>query len=229
MADLDGALPIRTELPGDVAAKIVDATDPSRGLKVNADGSIDTQIRPLSSDTDSIQVQTGDNALAINEDGSINAVVAATDLDIRDLDADQDSVSAHLKDADGNPFSAENPLPVSIEESKGDEVADFQTTAAVAVGSPANHDYMVSASKTLVGESVFASGSGRIKVEVKIEGDPDVFATKFVGFNSVANPNVDIPLRKILKQIAAKKVRITITNLDKQAQDVYSTITGVER
>jgi hypothetical protein len=46
----------------------------------------------LSHVTDSIQIGDGTDLLAINGDGSLNAVVSATDLDIRDLSHLQDSV-----------------------------------------------------------------------------------------------------------------------------------------
>lgn len=42
---------------------------------------------------DSIQITDGTDTLAINGDGSINATVSATDLDIRDLSASQDNVA----------------------------------------------------------------------------------------------------------------------------------------
>jgi len=44
--------------------------------------------------SDSVKVGDGTDFLAVNTDGSINAVVTATDLDIRDLDSASDSVSA---------------------------------------------------------------------------------------------------------------------------------------
>lgn len=40
MADYASSLPIRTVQPGDVAMQLVDSEQPSRSLKVNADGSI---------------------------------------------------------------------------------------------------------------------------------------------------------------------------------------------
>lgn len=40
-----------------------------------------------------LQITDGTNTLAINGDGSINATISATDLDIRDLSASQDNVA----------------------------------------------------------------------------------------------------------------------------------------
>jgi hypothetical protein len=45
--------------------------------------------------TDSVKVGDGTDFLAVNNDGSINAVVTATNLDIRDLAFASDSVTAH--------------------------------------------------------------------------------------------------------------------------------------
>lgn len=47
----------------------------------------------LSASVDSVSISDGTDTLAINADGSINAVVTATDLDIRDLVNTQDSVA----------------------------------------------------------------------------------------------------------------------------------------
>jgi hypothetical protein len=69
MSDIEKGLPIRTENNGDAAVKIVDGTLTSQALTVNADGSLNIT----------------DNGGSITVDG--------TDLDIRDLDAAQDSVA----------------------------------------------------------------------------------------------------------------------------------------
>lgn len=113
MSDYNSSLPIRTENAGDVVAKIGDRLTPSQQLKVNADGSIDTNstisatdldIRDLSHTQDSVKVGDGTDFLAINNDGSINSVVSATDLDIRDLSHTQDSI----KIGDGTDLLAVN-------------------------------------------------------------------------------------------------------------------------
>ena len=192
MADFDSSLPVRTEAAGDVDVNISDAVTPSQKLVVNADG-------------------------------SINTVTTATDLDIRDLTAASDSVSAHLKDDTGAAYSLTNPLPVEmVSDSSGDEVCDYNTTASVAKNATTDHDYTVTAGKTFIGEEAFISASGKIKVELLING-----VTKFVGFNSTANPNIRIPLDRMPKANAAEVIRMTITNRD-SAQDVYSTLTGLE-
>lgn len=123
MSDFASSLPIRTENNGDVAIKVVDSTITSQGMKVEADGSINTNstvtatdldIRDLAFATDkvdvtgsevsldsatlaaleSITVQNGAGAAAVNiQDGGNSITVDAVDLDIRDLTSASDSVS----------------------------------------------------------------------------------------------------------------------------------------
>lgn len=302
MSDINSSLPIRTETDGDIVAIISDATITSQQLKVNADGSIDTNFAAGAQ----IEITDGVDTLAVNGDGSINAIVTATNLDIRDLTHVSDSIKIgdgvetvsvnasnelQVRDDDANTtlstlnakfvsgtdigdvtinntsgVSAVNiqdggnsitvdatdldirnlaasqdnvaisdgtdTLAVNTDgsinvvvsgEQDGDEIVDFNTTASVIKLASTNHDYTVTAAKTFIGEEVFASGSGKLKVEVLVNA-----VLKFVGFNSTANPNVRIPLEKIVKAAATQVVRITITNLDNQTQDVYSTLLGVE-
>ena len=287
MSDQDTSLPVRTEAAGDVDIFISDAVTPSQKLVVEADGSINTNTTfPAGA---KIIVTDGTDDLEVNADGSINAVVTATnldirpltnadvvtiedgggsitvdgtvaatqsgtwdigtvttltgitndvsiddggnsitvdatDLDIRDLVAASDSVQANLFDETGTAYSPTNPLSVEmVSDQAGDEVCDFNTTAAVAKNATVNHDYSVTAAKTLLGEQAWISGSGKLKAELFING-----SLTFVGFNSTSNPNIEIPMKKLCKANAAEVVRIAITNRDKQAQDVYSTLTGLE-
>lgn len=294
MSDQATSLPIRTETAGDVDINVSDAVTPSQKLKVNADGSIDTNFATGSK----IIVTDGTEDMLVNVDGSINAIVAdgggsltvdavdldiraltnvdvvtiedgggsitvdgtvaatqsgtwdigtvttltgitndvniadggnsitvdALDLDVRDLTAVSDSIQANLFDEAGAAYSATNPLPVEmVSDQAGDEVCDYNTSAAVAKNASVNHDYTVTAAKTFLAESVWASASGKIKVQVLSNA-----AVIYTGFNSTANPNIDIPIKKICKAAATQVVRITITNLDNNAQDVYSTLTGLE-
>lgn len=66
----------------------------------------DLDIRDLSHTQDSVQIGDGTDLMAVNGDGSINAVVTATDLDIRDLAAATDSVSAWTKDGTGTAITS---------------------------------------------------------------------------------------------------------------------------
>jgi len=286
VADYDSSLPIRTEAAGDVDVFISDRVTPSQKLKVNADGSIDTNfaagakviitdgtddvevnadgsinavvtatdldIRPLVN-TDVVTVEDGGGSITVDavaldvraltnadvvtiEDGggsiTVDGTVAitgdvnvtATDLDIRDLTAASDSVQANLFDQAGVAYSATNPMPVEmVSDQAGDEIVEFNQSSAVAKDASVNHDYAVTAAKTFLGEEAWISGSGKLKLKMLVDG-----ATVFVGFNSTANPNIRIPLEKIVKAAATQVVRFRITNRDEQAQDVYSTLTGLE-
>jgi len=51
---------------------------------------------------------------------------------------------------------------------------------------------------------------------------------KVVLFNSTANPNVEYEFSTPQIMPDTQSVKVTITNLDNQSQDVYSTIEGYE-
>ncbi len=212
---------------------LVFATD-----KVDVSGSsvtvtaTDLDIRNLSHTQDSIKIGDGTDFIAINADGSLNITdnggsltVDATDLDIRDLSAAQDSVKSQLADGSGTYYSAINPVPVSIIDgvSGSTEVLDFKQASSIAAAASDTHSYTVTALKTLRLQKVVASGSGKIKVDIKIGG-----STKVILFNSTANPNVEYAFSSPQNIAAGTVVSVVITNLDKQSQDLYSSIEGYE-
>ena len=127
--------------------------------------------------------------------------------------------------------STTNPFPVVISNvAVGTQVNDYNTVAALAAAASSNHDYTITATKTFQGRGFFAAGSGKIKVEVQTSPDGITFTSKFVAFNSTATPNIAIMLDNISLPDTGvgSKIRIIRTNLDKVAQDVYSTISGSE-
>lgn len=63
-------------------------SDGTNTLSINGDGSIDVTFAP----GNSIEITDGTDTLAVNADGSLNAVVTATDLDIRNLAFATDTV-----------------------------------------------------------------------------------------------------------------------------------------
>jgi hypothetical protein len=230
------------------SVKVGDGTDL---LAVNADGSInitdnggsltvdatDLDIRDLTHVSDSTKIGDGTDLLAINADGSVNITdnggsltVDATDLDIRDLTHASDSV----KIGDGTDLlavNADGSINVVLQGNpQGTELCNYQTSAAVAGGGTATHDYTVTASTTLYLDSIFCSASGKMKAVVQAETAPAsaVYNTKFVGFNSTANPNVHFEPKAKLSQVAGAKIRILLTNNENQAQDLYSTLVGSE-
>lgn len=126
-------------------------------------------------------------------------------------------------------ISPNNAMPVTVSVT-GTEINDYNTTSALAAAATSNHDYSVTAAKTFKGRTLWASASGKMKIEVQTSPDNVTFTTKWVGFNSTANPNICIPLGELAFSIsgATAKVRIIRTNKDSTAQDVYSTISGTE-
>lgn len=135
-----------------------------------------------------------------------------------------------IQDSSGTAFSQSNPLPVSMAESFGSVVNAYNTAAALAAGATSNHDYTVTALKTLHFNQVESAASGKLKIEIQIETAvaSGVFVTRFVSFNSTANPHISIKLNNHIDVAAGVRVRIIRSNLDKQAMDVYSTICGYE-
>lgn len=123
------------------------------------------------------------------------------------------------------------PIPVTISvDAPGTEIDAYNTASAVAGGSSSNHDYTVTALKTLLLTQIEASASGKMKIEVQVETGvaSGVFNTRFVQFNSTANPNCTLKIGPVLSVAAGVRVRVIRTNKDNSAQDVYSTIMGQE-
>lgn len=210
---------------------ISDGTDT---LAINADGSVNITDNGGSITVDgtvgvSGTVDVSGSTVTIQEPLSIDdnggsITVDATDLDVRDLSAAQDNV-AISDGTDQLEINTDGSINVNVLDSiPGSEVVDYQTSSAVAKDASVNHDYTVSGGTTFYGKEAWVSGSGKLKVEILVNG-----STVFVGFNSTANPNIRIPLEKLVTAAATQVVRLTITNRDNQAQDLYSTLLGEER
>jgi hypothetical protein len=180
-------------------------SDAGGSLTVDAS---DLDIRDLNSATDSV-------------------TVVATNLDVRDLTHASDSV----KIGDGTDFLAVNSdgsINVVPQEDPGTERVSYDTTSAVAAGASDNHDFVFTNAAKLF--QIHATASGKLKVEVQIEtgSATNTFNTVMVGFNSTSTPNIDLALSKYASVPAGARVRVIRTNRDNQAQDVYSTIIGLE-
>lgn len=224
-------------------AAAVNIQDGGNSITVDA---TDLDIRDLAFATDSVDVSgsevsldaatlaalenttvTVDNAAgaaAVNiQDGGNSITVDATDLDIRDLTHVSDSV----KVGDGTDFLAVNTdgsiNVVVVDGTPGTPINSYNTAAAIAGGATSNHDYTVTALKTFYLNQIEASGTGKMKIEVLVNG-----VSKFVQFNSTANTNMSIHLENPITAAAGQVVRIIRTNRENQAQDLYSTISGYE-
>lgn len=140
-----------------------------------------------------------------------------------------------IRDESGEPFTQDNPLPVAFSESEGDEIHEFKEATSIAKDATDEHTYSVADGRTLLLYGILASGSGKIKVELQI-GDgaaSETFTTKAVTFNSTSNPQADIDLQRVPIKVVGTTdtttVKVIVTNRDNQAQDLHSTIMGVER
>jgi hypothetical protein len=180
----------------------------------------DLDIRDLAFATDKVDVSGSTVELGATTLAALESItVVATDLDIRDLTHASDSV----KIGDGTDFLAVNTdgsINVKITDgSPGTEVNDYDTDAAVAGGDTGTHTYTSGGNFYL--QQIEASGSGKIKIVVKVNG-----VTKFVGFNSTANPNISFHLEQPILATSGQTVTVERTNKENQPQDVYSTISG---
>ncbi len=129
---------------------------------------------------------------------------------------------------DGAAFYSDiNPLPVKFSQ-EGTPVADPKDASAIAAGASDDHDY--TAIGTFMLNQIVATASGKAKMVVAIETAvaSGVFDTKFVQFNSTAETNMLITIANPLPVAAGVRVRITMSNRDLLAQDLYSTICGLE-
>jgi hypothetical protein len=195
------------------------------------------------------------NAITSQANGTQRALdvginVSGVQIDPRSIRSltSSDIVSVNLRDNTGTAFSAANPLPTStvvggsavslsnplpvyLTTATGTAINDYKTASSVASGSSDDHDYTVTAAKTLHLSQIYASASGRIKVLVKIETGvaTNTFTTVFAAFNSTASPNINILVPDERPVAAGVRVRVTVFNLDDQAMDLYSTISGNEQ
>jgi len=120
------------------------------------------------------------------------------------------------------PVSSTNPVPVTIvTTTAGTAVQYYNTSVALAAGASVTFTYTVAATHTFNFERVWCSGSGKIKAVIANNG-----ANMFAGFNSTANPNIDVTIVTPPLIVAGNTATVTITNLDLLAFDVYGTIEG---
>jgi hypothetical protein len=231
MSDFNSSLPVRTELPGDVIVKIADATTTTQQLAVNVDGSINAvvtatnlDIRDLTFATDKVDV----SGSSVSITGSVT--VTATDLDIRNLSATQDNV-AISDGTDTLAVNADGSINVNVvTAAAGDSINDYKDAAAIAAGASDNHDYTVTAGKTLTLKQIESSASGKAKMVLSVETGvgTNTFTTIAAQFNSPATPDMSLILNAPITVAAGVRVRVTMTNRDLSAMDLYSTISGIE-
>lgn len=130
-------------------------------------------------------------------------------------------VAANLAIAGAN-VTTSNPVPVTVVSSvPGTNIQDYHTSAALAAGASVTFTYTVVATHTFSLERAWSSASGKIKAVLQNNG-----STIMVGFNSTANPNIDMTIVAPPTIVAGNTVTVIITNMDLVAFDVYATIEG---
>lgn len=191
------------------------------GGSITVDGTVtvtatDLDIRDLTHVSDSVKVGDGTDFLAISAAGAASVDIVAQ------------SLTAIKISKDANANSELNPIWVQMTDTlvSGEEIHNYDTSAAIASDASDNHDYTV-AGTTFFLESIIFSASGEMKIELQV-GPVASLVTKAVYFTSVSNlgkqlffdPPIEVPAA------STGTVRIIRTNRDNQAMDVYSTIIG---
>lgn len=192
----------------------------------NAIGTVNASNFPTTVDTNYGTV----GANTLRSAAQIGNATGAADFNNGATGAQTLRVAANLAVAGAN-VTAANPVPVSIvSTSPGTAVNDYKRAIGVAAGATDNHDYTVTAGKTLHLNQIESTGSGKAKMEVEIETGvaTGVFNTFFVQFNSTATPNMHVALDNPISVAAGVRVRVIMKNTDTAAQDMYSTISGFE-
>jgi hypothetical protein len=256
MSDVKKGLPVRTEEDADLKlqVKLCDGATPAQMATVDTDLNLHVEVhgnQPGGSDVALRLSQLG----APNGDGVYDAtnntkpsqagvIAHARDATLDDTKqtrrvtavagaSNSMCLDIALHDESGQPYSASNPIPVSLEDSEGTEVHDFLDTSTAANGGTSDHDYVVASGQTLKLYKVLCSASSRAKYELKIGNGAlsEVFVTKAVKLHSEDVQSVDIDLEKAITVVGTANgttVRVIRTNRDNgQAQSIYTTIVGV--
>lgn len=243
--------------------KIVDFTTPGQGQTVDTDGNAHVEIHgnEVGTGNDKVIVlsEEGKNMLngvynvATNTEPSnvgvilharagTSALPGAADqirrvtAVIYDNGVDETVVAQDvaIRDENGIPYSKDNPLSVTVEESPGDEIHDYlQSVDVTAAGGTNQHTFVVNDGETFLLEQILADASSAFKMTLEI-GDgaaSEAFTTKAVRFASEVNDNADVELKRAIKVIGTANgttVRVTVENRDEEDdQCIFTTIIGV--
>lgn len=234
MADYNSSLPVRSEgEENHVLVKLADAVLENQLAEIDSDRNLHVELHGNKADNSDVVLKLNDAGKIIT-DGVYNAstnldpssigVIASTRAGDQDKKvtavagaSDVIALDVALHDEAGNAFSSSNPLPVEFFENLT-EIYNYNAADSVAKDASATHTYSAVAGFKL--HEVYASGSGKIKAELKIG-----LSTVAVGFNSTANPMVTWTFAKGLNA-SSVDVSIVVTNLDNLPQNIYTTIVG---
>ena len=170
------------------------------------------------------KITDGTNTVSVTASGEIKVDVTSA------LPAGANLIGSVNVDVGGVAVSPSNPLPVTIEDAPGTHINDFKIAGSIASGASDNHDYTVTAGKTLHLTQVESSASGKAKMTISIETGvaTGVFTNKFFHFNSTAETNMSVILSADILVAAGVRVRVVMQNRDLASEDIYSTICGYE-
>lgn len=177
-------------------------------------------------DIGDVTINNAAGASAVNiQDGGNSITVDATDLDIRDLTLALDAVKVS---GNTSANSQTNPIYVQhVDNPITGEVHDYNTASAVASDATSNHDYTVTTNLKLTQVTVAASGGAKFEIQV---GPVATLVSKKVGFipkeGGVVEVHFDPPIE--VPNTSTGTVRVIRTNRQGQAQDLYSTIEGID-
>ncbi len=222
--------------------------DASGFVTANINGTVTVTATQLDIDdldhtTDSVAIGDGTDLLAIAADGSIavtdngttlsiddgagSITVDATQLDIDDLNATDDTVGIG-DGTDTLEVNADGSINTVTEDASGTRVHDYDVSAATAKDGTDNHDYTVANSNFYL-KKVSVSGAGRIKAEVQT-GPVASLATKLVLFKE-RETTVDHEFTPalVVPVTSTGTVRIIRTQRSLGSLFMYSTIEGDDR
>jgi len=254
MADYDSGLPIRSEADGTderVLTKIQDGDSPGGANETMAVSEKKAHVRIHGKDSDSVDQEAllsqeghvqsnGDYDATNNKRPSSQGLIASdrnaspseSTMNLRPTavagNDDKVAQDVAISDSSGNRFDENNPLPVYNTANPGDEINDYDQAVAIAKDASDNHDYTIAATTEFRSLKVHASASGKARFELQIETGvaAGTYDTAMVKFNSTSNNNVEFEYAPAIQ--TGRIVRLVRTNLDNQAQDLYSQIMGIE-
>jgi len=246
-----------------VQVKLVDYDTPSQGMEVDTDKNAHVEVhgnQPTTNNDIALQLSeegrvngNGDYDVSTNTKPASCAPImhdrkdtaetpSETDQNLRptgvtyDNGVDETIVAQDvaIRDEDGVPYSKDNPMPVALEESEGEEIHDyFEHVDVVKNGATSTHTFSVVNGKTLSLDQVLCDGSlaHSMKLEIGDGGATETFVSKANRFASEANDNADVEFKRSLKVIGTVNnttVKVTVTNRDKHDDvSIYTTIVGL--
>jgi hypothetical protein len=144
------------------------------------------------------------------------------------VDGTVTALDVAIRNSNGTAIDGTNPLHVYVENNQGGtEVFKYQPGVDIAKNLTDTNTYTPTALKTFTLQKVYASCSGKCRIEVKW-GPTGSELTKLVAFNSSANPNWEYSFQVPQALTSTSSVKVIVTNLDVQPTNTYSSIEGVE-